>query len=182
MSSNYIQMGHVFIHKDDRVSDYPQSIFTDPKTFTPYKTEVRVEGAQAEEKEDVNKKYCIKRWGLKDQSTDPDPLPSEGDVYATFMMQNQNKTVSMYKEYPTPDVQFIKLLAKIRKDTLQSAEVQELCKAIYRIRIMIKGAEDLCYRVFTVPASTHLNVLHDQIIVPIMGFCRGSCTMIVHYT
>ena len=78
------------------------------------------------------------------------------------------------KEYPTPDIQFINLLAKERKKTLKSPEMQELCNAMFRVRIMIKGAEELCYRVFTVPASTHLNVLHDQIIVPIMGWCRGT--------
>ena len=212
MSSNFIKVGHVFVHKDDKVSDYPPSIFTDPQTFVPFKNEItlgypdeddlfNVEEEEEEDEEenekgdqkatadvssanpvqklDETKEYCVLKWGLKDPSTQ---RPNQMLDFISNMMQGQSKSLKMYnKEYPTPDIQFINLLAKERKKTLKSAEMQELCKAMYRVRIMIKGAEELCYRVFTVPASTHLNVLHDQIIVPIMGWCRGMY-LLLYYT
>ena len=174
MSSKFIQLGHVFVHKNDDVNDYPQAIFTDPKTFVPFNSKVKIYDDEFNEvKDDENIQYCVKRWGLSDPSNTRDPS-NEVDDYISNIMKNQNKSFAMYnKEYPAPDIQFINLLAKERKKTLKSPEMQELCNAMYRVRIMIKGAEELCYRVFTVPASTHLNVLHDQIIVPIMGWCRG---------
>lgn len=43
----------------------------------------------------------------------------------------------------------------------------------FHILVMLKDCEGDCWREFTVPAATSLSVFSDQILGPIMGWCRG---------
>ncbi|CAN0111089.1 unnamed protein product [Heterosigma akashiwo] len=88
------------------------------------------------------------------------------------MMNAQNMYLSA--NYPNPVEQFCSALEKRKFKMVNAPEVLALMDKIFVIKIALgRGAEEHCWRRFRVPASTSLNVLHDQIITPIMGWARA---------
>jgi hypothetical protein len=76
--------------------------------------------------------------------------------------------------YADPNQQFISLLAKNKKKLNDSPAVKDLIDKVFLVRISLAdGCENDVYRRFTVPASTPLNIFHDQILTPILGFARA---------
>lgn len=151
--TDFVRKGHVMVHVDDKISDYPPQIFTeDPKTWVPDPEEF--DG-------------CVEKWGLI--AADEGTIES---IMRNFMSSNKN--ISMYNAtFKTPLIQFVKALVKRKRASIDSEEVQNVVNDMFIVRIHLTGLEDDCWRRFKVPASTPLHVLHDQIIGPIMGWCRG---------
>ena len=151
---DYVKKGHVMIHREDTEKDYPAAVFTeDPKVFIPNRSQFYND--------------CVNTWGLIDED--------DGSIESIMRkMMGRNKTMTYYSEkLPSPVDQFISVLAKRKKDSCEHESVVSIMNSMLTLRIAIEGSEDDCWRRVKLPASTPLNIFHDQIIVPVMGWCRG---------
>lgn len=159
------------LHKDDNPADYPREIFTnDPNTWTPNR--------KIFQKGDDYYNYgnMVYKWGLIlnfDEECD-------GTGYMRCNMKQQENMMGM--RYPgdifgeglqNPLLQFITVLAEREVEMIKTESVQSLMDAVFIIKISLIGLENDCWRRIKVPASTPLHILHDQIIIPTMGWSRG---------
>jgi hypothetical protein len=157
--SSWVKRGHVYFHpRDNNPSVYPAALTkSDPATFIPDQSQFP-DGR-------------VRTWGLVTES--------EGTV-ESFMaaVQAQNCYCLMPDsnphDFPAPYEQFCSVLAAKKLETKDSEEVLSAMDKILVIKVALEdGAEDYCWRRFRVPASTPLNILHDQILTPIMGWARA---------
>eukprot|EP00814_Leptocylindrus_danicus_P013917 CAMPEP_0116004010 /NCGR_PEP_ID=MMETSP0321-20121206/361_1 /TAXON_ID=163516 /ORGANISM="Leptocylindrus danicus var. danicus, Strain B650" /LENGTH=401 /DNA_ID=CAMNT_0003472257 /DNA_START=20 /DNA_END=1226 /DNA_ORIENTATION=- len=153
--------GKLRLHPDDKQSSWPDVIFQeDPETFVPDRSTFPDE--------------IVHQWGIVDEPPEDPSSDDMGFSVIQKLIQRQSIT-TMYHPYDTPLLQFISILERRKVKKSGSKEVVgDLMKKSFIIKMSLGyGCEEYVWRRFRVPASIKLSALHDQVIVPIMGWSRG---------
>lgn len=155
----WFRVGSVRIHPNDTsVLWYSQTVLEeDPNVFVPDPSEFE--------------NGVVTKWGIKDITNDHDLLAS------AIMMQETIRT-SVYAEAEgdasNPTLQFIKVLEQRKLNFVTSVPVQAALRSstYYVLIIQLCENENDVWRRVRVPAAIDLNMLHDQVIGPVMGWSR----------
>lgn len=162
---------NIRVHPNDTsILHYSDMIFEeDPCTFVPDRSQYSY--GTYNEKEAGR----VTRFGLKDP-----PLSEEdnsSDVPTSFMkkMTAYSNGVMIYhgKGVGQPNIQFINILIDRKQEYLERKEVRKRMKFTYILRIELVCCEKDVWRRVKVPSAISLPKLHDQVIVPTMGWNRG---------
>lgn len=162
--ASWKQKGSVFIHPED-TKQYPPMIFSDPATFLP-----------SDFPTPSNSDSRATKWGI----WEPDEFSNDRAAFMMAMMRGHNpREKILYAGFgprtsrgDNPLMQFIKLLEKRKRAEVNTEVVQNALTKVFTIRISLVRCPQV-WRRFRVPGRTALSVLHDQILVAVMGWGRG---------
>ena len=156
------------IHPEDKkVHLYSDVIFEeDPKKYNPTPDDGRVH-----------------KWGLPQPEIKEDELDDVTRFMENLMARGGGtEEAYMYREknVEMPEVQFIDALIKRKKRYIDRLAVDDAEKKFtYVVRVEISECEKDVWRRIKVPASIDLSKMHDQVIVPVMGWARGKLSFML---
>jgi Plasmid pRiA4b ORF-3-like protein/MYND finger len=164
--NGWLRVGHVNIHpseRDNYSQNYSPTILSeDPWKFVP----------NPDDFEDG----IVTNWGLKDTPIDQ---AAKGNPFmlAQAMMNRVNRdriSIGTYGDNDDPMKQFLTVLDQRKDAFIGNEKVQKLISSssFYLKVSLLKCPSDI-WRIVRVPAGIDLAKLHDQVLVPIMGWCRG---------
>lgn len=156
----------ILVHPEDTwVAAYPPAIFEeDPHTFVP----------------DPRKfsDGCVEKWGLKELPKgncrdDGEAHLQSLSVIADMEMMSWGSTIYKERSQVVPVEQFIDILID-RKRRRFDVQAKSSEKSTYVLKIELCECEEDVWRRVKVPSSIDLSKLHDQVLVPVMGWARGK--------
>ena len=154
-----MKKGFVYAKPEDN-GVYPSELFSiDPETFQPDPDLFRVEKA------DGTSEICVSNWGLKIPEDVRHPL-------IAMLEQKSTERIYCFNSALGPLQQFVAVLGRRKKDAYKKYQ-EELENMDFILKISLAGCEEECWRRFQVPATISLASLHDQVLVPVMGWARG---------
>lgn len=115
------------------------------------------------------------RLSQNEASSVPDVGNSGIESLMKNMMRESNRTRlhAYHKIGGSPIEQFIKVLAQRRKDYNEIPELRESLARTFELKISLLSNETDVWRKIKVPAAIDLAKFHDQVLVPVIGWCRG---------
>ena len=150
----YVLPNGIRFHPDD-TTFYKYSVTVlkeNPKTFVP-------------DQRKRNPTLGVTNWGLIEH-------PVDRDLLASFILRQGALDCYDKKLNHNPTRQFIKILEQRKIESVNCERVQSVLGHALIVRIELCENESDVWRTFRVPASIDLSKLHDQVIVPVMGWSR----------
>ena len=164
LSGGWLKVGHVLVHPDEEKL-YPLVyskvvLVENPTTYRP--------------NPDDFKDGVVDNWGIGEAPMEDHE--KYGPEALQFKFMRPNMTEKLYREREgDPKEQFVKQLVRRKLQYVDGPEVQAILKSnsTYTLKISLLQSENDVWRLFRVPSAIDLSKLHDQVLVPILGFSRG---------